>query len=668
MRFPTKQDWVFSLVTFAAATLALYIAFAADLDRPYWAAGTVYIVSQRTAGALNAKARWRLIGTLCGAAFAVAVIPNLVDSPPLLIAAYAAWIAVCLGGSLLDGSLRGYAFMLAGYTAAIIGFPAVDTPEAIFDTAVARVEEIGLGIVCSHVVHAAVLGRNIGASLRSRMLAWLTDLASITAATLDSSGEHRDINRTEWRRLALDVGGIDQLFDQARYEDERPQVIENMRILRRHVRRAGLLMASATARMHDLQRNEPDLLREIAPLIDDTGRWLAESINGTGALQRTHPEPLLRRLNAAEARLPTQHDWAGLMQLGMLRRLRDLVTLWDECLDLLEGRQGQTPPAQARPWLRGHVDPLLVTLSCAAVAASLILVCTIWRFTDWTAGATAAMMAAVAGSIFAHLDDPAPAIGSFLLGNVLAVLTACLFLFGVLPALDGFPALIAALALFFVPATAFVSNPAMTTWMTPFVISTFPSMSLQETYNANFVTFANNGLATVLGIGLTLLVTRVMRSMDVRQRVSRLVRADRRDLAEIAGGHEDRDTGEILDRMLDRFEAVAIRLGDELSEEPASLEFGDLRASLNIKDLRASLEHLSSAARPIVKDAIGAVGAYARGTTTDTQMLRSLDGALSASRAWREPADRDAALELAGVRLALFPAAPPPVPEQTRDS
>ncbi|WP_208457173.1 FUSC family protein, partial [Burkholderia vietnamiensis] len=71
MRLPTLQDWSFSIVTFAAATLALFIAFHAALDRPYWAAGTVFIVSQRTTGALNAKALWRLLGTLCGAAFAV---------------------------------------------------------------------------------------------------------------------------------------------------------------------------------------------------------------------------------------------------------------------------------------------------------------------------------------------------------------------------------------------------------------------------------------------------------------------------------------------------------------------------------------------------------------------------------------------------------------------
>jgi multidrug resistance efflux pump len=47
--------------------------------------------------------------------------------------------------------------MLAGYTAALIGFPAVDAPGTVFDVALARVEEITLGIVCATVIHSVVL-------------------------------------------------------------------------------------------------------------------------------------------------------------------------------------------------------------------------------------------------------------------------------------------------------------------------------------------------------------------------------------------------------------------------------------------------------------------------------------------------------------------------------
>ena len=42
---PSLRDLVFSLKTFAAAMLALYVAFSLDLPRPYWAMLTVYIVA-----------------------------------------------------------------------------------------------------------------------------------------------------------------------------------------------------------------------------------------------------------------------------------------------------------------------------------------------------------------------------------------------------------------------------------------------------------------------------------------------------------------------------------------------------------------------------------------------------------------------------------------------
>ncbi len=54
-----------------------------------------------------------------------------------------------------------YLFMLAGYTAALIGFPSVTHPEAIFDTAVLRVQEIGIGVLCAAVIHSVIFPRSV---------------------------------------------------------------------------------------------------------------------------------------------------------------------------------------------------------------------------------------------------------------------------------------------------------------------------------------------------------------------------------------------------------------------------------------------------------------------------------------------------------------------------
>jgi uncharacterized membrane protein YccC len=138
MSLPTWRDWAFALKVLGAAVLALFIALWIDLPRPYWAVSTVFITVQPLAGATRSKAIYRVCGTVLGAIVAVILVPNLVNAPELLTLAIALWVAICLYVSLLDRTPRSYILMLAGYTAAFIGFPAVADPGAIFDTAVAR--------------------------------------------------------------------------------------------------------------------------------------------------------------------------------------------------------------------------------------------------------------------------------------------------------------------------------------------------------------------------------------------------------------------------------------------------------------------------------------------------------------------------------------------------
>ena len=142
IQWPGADEWLFSVKTFAAAMLAVYIALAIGLDRPYWAMATVYIVAQPLTGALRSKALYRLLGTIIGATVTIVLVPNLVDAPELLCAALALWTGICLYIAQLDRTPRSYVFLLAGYTAAFIGFPTVTAPETIWDVAVARIEEM----------------------------------------------------------------------------------------------------------------------------------------------------------------------------------------------------------------------------------------------------------------------------------------------------------------------------------------------------------------------------------------------------------------------------------------------------------------------------------------------------------------------------------------------
>ncbi len=77
LREAGRRQWQFTVRTFIAGMLALYIALALGLDEPKWALMTVYIVAQPLGGMVLAKGVYRLLGTLTGAAMAVLLVGSM---------------------------------------------------------------------------------------------------------------------------------------------------------------------------------------------------------------------------------------------------------------------------------------------------------------------------------------------------------------------------------------------------------------------------------------------------------------------------------------------------------------------------------------------------------------------------------------------------------------
>ena len=165
----TGRNLAFVLANTIAVLVALYIAFASDLERPYWAMFTVFIVAKPITGAVRSKGAFRFLGTVAGAAMALLLVPPLVHAPVLLCLATSLWIGLCLYLSLQDRRPRSYAFLLAGYTAAIVGLAVVNAPNTIFDTSVARVEEISIGLVCAAVAHSVFFPQSVLEELTERI-------------------------------------------------------------------------------------------------------------------------------------------------------------------------------------------------------------------------------------------------------------------------------------------------------------------------------------------------------------------------------------------------------------------------------------------------------------------------------------------------------------------
>src|ERR1700757_2661416 len=166
---------IFSVNCWLATILALFVAFSLDLKSPGCAMTTVYLTSQPLSGVLRAKAVYRAIGTFVGGAAMVAIVPNLVDAPELTTLAIILWVSLCVFVSLLDRTPRSYMFVLSGYTAALIGFPSVLAPAAVFDTAVSRVEEITIGVVCAAIVHSLIFPKSAFSAFEERLRKAIAD-------------------------------------------------------------------------------------------------------------------------------------------------------------------------------------------------------------------------------------------------------------------------------------------------------------------------------------------------------------------------------------------------------------------------------------------------------------------------------------------------------------
>src|SRR5450830_1790589 len=161
--------WVYIFKVLIAAFLTLWLAMRLELPQPRTAMITVFIVMQPQSGHVLAKSFYRFLGTLAGSTVMVALIALFAQNTELFLGALAIWVGLCSAGATRNRNFRAYGFVLAGYTAAMVGLPALAHPEGAFMAAVWRVLEISLGILVSTFVSAAILPQTSSAAMRNAL-------------------------------------------------------------------------------------------------------------------------------------------------------------------------------------------------------------------------------------------------------------------------------------------------------------------------------------------------------------------------------------------------------------------------------------------------------------------------------------------------------------------
>ena len=674
-RWPDGNEWLFAAKTFGAAMLSLYIAMSIGLDRPYWAMATVYIVSQPLIGSLRSKAIFRLIGTAIGAAATIVLVPNLVDAPELLSGALALWTGGCLYLALLDRTPRSYIFMLAGYTAALIGFPAVSTPGAIWDIALARVEEIWLGIICSTVIGVVIFPRELAPLLSSRILAWVSNTSTWTQQVLSCTDDKAD--DAAHIRLAADAVELRMLASQLAYDSSIWQSATRwVTALQRRMVLLLPVLSSISDRLTAL-RAADGLTPDLRYVLGELAVW----VRAGAPPPRSEADRMRQCIERLQAGTDPRAGWNEVMRCSLLLRLHDLVDLRQDMRDLRRHiEEGGGPLAmplvvQTSGPEQLHHDHGLALLSGVAAAVTILLTCGFWIATGWQAGSGMASLAAAACCLFATLDDPTPALKSFLAIAAMSVAVVGIFLFAILPQVHDFEVLSLVLGVFFIPVGLLMTRPVTQPIGTVLGFLTATLLSLQGAYAADFVSYADGSFAALLGVASATVVTALMRSVGAEWSARRLLRADWRDLAAIPTRHTPRDRDAMSGLLLDRLGLLVPRLaavgtGNDLAAVDA---LTDLRVGINMADLQRERDQMSAPVLAAVDTVLhGAAAQFtaqaAAGRVLRPQptLLRDIDLALDAAITAGDA--RDLLLQLVGLRRALFAAAAPYRPPPPDDA
>ncbi|MBK5438964.1 FUSC family protein [Pseudomonas sp. TH32] len=528
---PSRNDLLFALRNMIAGGVALYLAFCFDLQQPQWALTTVFIVGQSTSGMVLAKGAYRLVGTFAGAMVSIAMIGMLGQAPLLFLLCMALWLAFCTTGASLLRNHASYGFVLAGYTTAIIALPATAAPLGVFDEAVARCQEISLGILCASIASTILWPRRVEQVLAVQArAAWQAGIRA-AASELLGNDQRKGLLEALSRLVA-----VDSQRDHAWFEGPKGRRrSQALRVLSRDL--LGLLRA---ARGVARQRMMLDETVAVVPLIEAVA----------GALQQERLEDLSelsQRLGLAlqDPRLGQEAHFC-LMQLAQVLRLIDL-----SALTLVAVEEGRVPPGApgAMSW---HRDIEQGVLGGLRSALAFLAVAAFWILMAWPSGLGAVSICGVVLSLFAARENPSASSLNFLKGIALSIPVAGVVRFALLPGFEGFALLCLALGVPLFVASLCMSRPTLAATASAFCIFFVNNVGPSNVMTYDFAAFLNKAIATLVGVGIAVVVFRLIQLNPGEHHYRRMFKASLFDLAQLTSRPLEQAESWFGGRMADR--------------------------------------------------------------------------------------------------------------------
>ena len=534
MKWFSKNAVFFSIKTCLAAFLALFIALELNLEKPAWALTTVYVASQLYSASTISKSVFRLLGTLLGGLFIFLIFPATVQHPMLFSLCVSLWVAVCLYLSLHDRTPKAYVFMLAGYSAAIMGFPNVDSPSSITDTVISRIEEITLGIVCSSLVHQLIFPVSMRSLLEQSVSIWYQNARKLCSELIAVMPKDKSLEREDILiQMANFPLSVEILITHCVYEgDAARKLIRLVSVQYQHLSYLIPTLTAIETRLNLLAEQQVRFPEYIAQAFQQFLLWLnsGNEVNETSAIQETlsHSQTLLK--NAW--RNGTLNTEETILLIGLLERLVDFVRIagaYQSVSALVSDLSGDTSLAKNARAHR-HIDKGMLLLSASTAFLATFGSCLFWIGSGWADGATAPMMAAILSSFFAGMDTPVTPMKLFVKGVVIALFISVLYIALLIPQAITFEALIICLTPGLIALGLVIAKPSINLIGISVATQIPGFIGMSHDFKPNLPAVINTAISSMVGILFAVIITAILRNKRPAWTAKRALRKGLRDL------------------------------------------------------------------------------------------------------------------------------------------
>jgi len=560
----------------------------------------------------------------------------------------------------------------------------VNNPGGIFDIALARVEEIVLGMTCATVVHSLVLPQSFGPVLLARLDNAVQDAHRWIRDALNPAGDTRSAG--DRRKLATDITELRLMSTHLPFDTSHLRWTGRaVNALQERLSLFVPIVSGIEDRLEALRKlGALDVMAHWKTLLDDVVA-LADTPKDLSLAREA--ERLRDRVDELAPPLLRALGWTGMIEVNLAARLRRLIDVCVETRALRQhidtGVHGRLPEAVRQlprvPPSALHQDRGMALLSAFAAMVAILSCCAFWILTGWPAGSAAPMMAAVLCCFFSTQDNPVPFIKGFLEYTVYSIPMSALYLLVLLPAAHNFETLVLLCAPTFLVLGIYVARPSTFGRAFPFLFGVVGTLALMDTNTADIESFTNGMLSQIVGLAAAAVFTSVLRSVGAGWTARRLLKAGWSELARLGNG-ERVTMAAFSARMVDRIGLLAPRLALAAKQPNAQQDLQavdalrDLRVGLNmtlLQGVRARLGHADVAVAPLMKQLARHFASLPKAEKAyEPGLLTNIDDALRAVSGHENGANDvrcEALAALTGMRRDLFPNAAPYEPSLVTD-